>query len=83
MDIASFGISIMTRIKTTEKASDWDSIYNQMFQKRAVERFKYDVVNGIGAFDKREKEKLEELHQFFVKIEKESDNNARRSVIYI
>lgn len=73
----------MTRIKTTEKASDWDSIYNQMFQKRAVERFKYDVVNGIGAFDKREKEKLEELHQFFVKIEKESDNNARRSVIYI
>lgn len=83
MDIASFGISIMTRIKTTEKASDWDSIYNQMFQKRAVERFKYDVVNGIGAFDKREKEKLEELHQFFVKIEKESDDNARRTVIYI
>lgn len=73
----------MTRIKTTEKATDWNSIYNQMFQKRAVERFNYDVANGIGAFDRREKEKLDELHKFFVKFEKESDNNARRPVIYI
>lgn len=69
--------------KKLEKASDWDTIYNRMFQKRAEKRFKYDVANGIGAFDRREKEKLEELHQFFVKIEKESDSNARRSVIYI
>ena len=73
----------MTRIKTTEKATDWNSIYNQMFQKRAVKRFNYDIANGIGAFDKQEKEQLEKLHQFFVKIEKESDDNARRSVIYI
>ena len=71
------------KIKNTERASDWDSIYNRMFQKRAVARFNYDVFNGIGAFDRKEEEKLEELHQFFVKIEKESDNNARRSVIYI
>lgn len=83
MDIASFGISIMTRIKTTEKASDWDTIYNRMFQKRAADRFNYDCANGIGAFDKQEKKQLEKLHQFFVKIEKESDDNARRSVIYI
>lgn len=69
--------------KKIEKASDWDSIYNQLFQKRAVERFNYDVANGIGAFDKQEKAKLEELHKFFVKIEKESDDNARRTVIYI
>ena len=83
MDIASFGISIMTRIKTTEKATDWNSIYNRMFQERALDRFNYDVANGIGAFDKREKAKLEELHQFFVNIEKESDDNARRTAIYI
>ena len=70
-------------MKSTEKATDWNSIYNQMFQKRALDRFNYDAINGIGAFEKREKAKLEELHQFFVKIEKESDNNARRSVIYI
>jgi len=69
--------------KKIERASDWDSIYNQMFQKRALDRFNYDVANGIGAFDKREKEQLEELHQFFVKLEKESDESARRSVIYI
>lgn len=69
--------------KKIEKVSDWDSIYNRMFQKRAVERFNYDVANGIGAFEKREKAKLEELHKFFVKIEKESDKNARRTVIYI
>ncbi|MBC6342113.1 hypothetical protein ERK18_03610 [Lactobacillus kimbladii] len=69
--------------KRIEKFSDWDKIYNKMFQKRALERFNYDVANGIGAFDRREKEKLEELHQFFVKIEKESDSNAGRSVIYI
>lgn len=69
--------------KKLEKASDWDKIYNKMFQKRALERFNYDCVNGIGAFDKREQAKLEELHQFFVKLEKESDSNARRPVIYI
>ena len=73
----------MNQMKSTEKATDWNSIYNQMFQKRAVARFNYDVVNGIGAFDKKEKATLEELHQFFVKIEKESDSNARRPVIYI
>ena len=69
--------------KKREKASDWDTIYNQMFQKRVVERFNYDCANGIGAFDKREKAKLEELHKFFMKLEKESDESARRSVIYI
>ena len=80
-----FGMNIKKtkRFKNREKASDWDSIYNQMFQKRAVERFNYDVANGIGAFDKKEKATLEELHQFFVKIEKESDESARRTVIYI
>lgn len=69
--------------KRIEKFSDWDKIYNKMFQKRALERFNYDVANGIGAFDKREKAKLEELHKFFVELEKESDINARRPVIYI
>lgn len=80
-----FGMNIKKtkRFKNREKASDWDSIYNQMFQKRAVERFNYDVANGIGAFDKKEKATLEELHKFFVNIEKESDSNAGRSVIYI
>ena len=69
--------------KRIEKSSDWDSIYNKMFQKRADKRFKYDVANGIGAFDRREKATLEELHQFFLELEKESDSNARRTVIYI
>ena len=69
--------------KKIEIASDWDSIYNRMFQKRAVARFKFDVVNGIGAFDKKEKATLEDLHQFFLELEKESDESARRSVIYI
>lgn len=69
--------------KRIEKFSDWDKIYNKMFQKRALERFNYDVANGIGAFDKKEKATLKELHKFFVKIEKESDSNARRPVIYI
>ena len=73
----------MNQMKSTEKATDWNSIYNQMFQERALDRFNYDVANGIGAFDRREKEKLDELHQFFLKLEKESDESARRSVIYI
>lgn len=68
--------------KKIEIASDWDSIYNQMFQKRAVERFNYDVANGIGAFDRREKEKLEELHQFFVEFEQKNCNN-KLPVIFI
>lgn len=74
---------MMNHMKITEKASDWDTIYNRMFQKRAVDRFNYDVANGIGAFDKKEKEQLKELHQFFLELEKESDSNARRPVIYI
>ena len=74
---------MMNQMKITEKATDWNSIYNQMFQKRALERFNYDCINGIGAFDRREKEQLKELHKFFVNIEKESDSNAGRSVIYI
>lgn len=69
--------------KKLEKASNWDKIYNKMFQKRALERFNYDVANGIGAFDRKEKEQLKELHQFFLELEKESDSNARRTVIYI
>ena len=72
----------MNQMKITEKASDWDSIYNKMFQKRALDRFNYDVANGIGAFDRREKEKLEELHQFFVKFEQKNCNN-KLPVIFI
>ena len=71
------------KIKKTERASDWDIIYNRMFQERAEKRFNYDCTHGIGAFDRREKEQLKELHKFFVNIEKESDSNAGRSVIYI
>lgn len=73
---------MMMKIKKTEKATDWNSIYNQMFQKRAVARFNYDVVNGIGAYDRREKEKLEELHQFFVEFEQKNCNN-KLPVIFI
>ena len=68
--------------KKIEKASDWDTIYNRMFQKRAVDRFNYDVVNGIGAFDRREQEKLDELHQFFVEFEK-NNCNTKLPVIFI
>ena len=73
---------MMNQMKSTEKATDWNSIYNQMFQKRAVARFNYDVVNGIGAYDRREKEKLEELHQFFVEFEQKNCNN-KLPVIFI
>ena len=68
--------------KKLEKASDWDTIYNRMFQKRAVDRFNYDAINGIGAFDKREKAKLEELHKFFVEFEQKNCNN-KLPVIFI
>lgn len=68
--------------KKLEKVSDWDTIYNRMFQKRAVDRFNYDAINGIGAFDKREKAKLEELHKFFVEFEQKNCNN-KLPVIFI
>lgn len=69
-------------IKKLEKASDWDNIYSRMFQKQAVERFNYDCANGIGAFDRREQVKLEELHQFFVEFEQKNCNN-KLPVIFI
>ena len=68
--------------KKLEKASDWDKIYNKMFQKRALERFNYDCINGIGAFDRREQAKLEELHQFFVEFE-QKNCNSKLPVIFI
>ena len=73
---------MMMQMANIEKVTDWNSVYNQMFQKRAVERFNYDVVHGIGAFDKREKAKLEELHKFFVEFEQKNCNN-KLSVIFI
>lgn len=61
-------------MKHNEKATDWGAIYNQQLKKRARARYEYDVVqdHGVGAYDRLQKQKLNELHQFFVKFEQKN-----------
>lgn len=63
--------------------TDWDMINAQRLKERLKEQYEYDCEHGIGAYRVKEKQKCEELHEFFVKLEKENDNNARCPVIYI
>ncbi len=63
--------------------TDWDRINAQRLKGRLKERYEYDCEHGIGAYRTQEKQECEELHEFFKKIEKENDNNARCPVIYI
>lgn len=70
-------------MKITEKATDWDRINAQCLKGRLKEQYEYDREHGIGAYKVKEKQECEELHEFFVKLEKENDNNARCPVIYI
>lgn len=63
--------------------TDWDRIYAQRLKVRLKEQYEYDCEHGIGAYKAKEKQECEELHAFFVKLEKENDNNARCPVIYI
>lgn len=63
--------------------TDWDRINAQRLKERLKEQYEYDWVHGIGAYKAKEKQECEELHEFFVKLEKENDNNARCPVIYI
>lgn len=63
--------------------TDWDRIYAQRLKGRLKEQYEYDCEHGIGAYKAKEKQECEELHDFFKKLEKENDNNARCPVIYI
>lgn len=63
--------------------TDWDRINAQRIKERLKEQYEYDCEHGIGAYMAKEKQECEELHEFFVKLEKENDNNARCPVIYI
>lgn len=63
--------------------TDWDRINAQRLKERLKEQYEFDCEHGIGAYRVKEKQKCEELHEFFVKLEKENDNNARCPVIYI
>lgn len=63
--------------------TDWDRINAQRLKERLKEQYEYDCEHGMGAYKAKEKQECEELHEFFVKLEKENDNNARCSVIYI
>lgn len=63
--------------------TDWDRINAQRLKERLKEQYEYDCEHGIDAYRVKEKQKCEELHEFFVKLEKENDNNARCPVIYI
>lgn len=63
--------------------TDWDRINAQRLKWRLKEQYEYDCEHGIGAYRTQEKQECEELHEFFVKLEKENDNNARCPVIYI
>lgn len=52
--------------------TDWDRINAQWLKKRTKEQYEYDWVHGIGAYNAKEKQECEELHQFFINFEKKN-----------
>ena len=53
--------------------TDWDRINAQRLKGRLKEQYEYDYEHGIGAYNAKEKQECEELHQFFINFEKKND----------
>ena len=67
---------MMKMIRHHEIATDWDAIYTKQLKKRTKERYEYDVLqrHGIGAYDRLQDEKIDELHHFFEEFEQKYDS---------
>lgn len=62
-----------------KNGTDWDAKEEQFWESKQAEEQAYDRQHGKGAWKQKEKDELNRLHNFFAKIETESDKKARRS----
>lgn len=65
--------------KKVENGTDWDAKEEQFWESKQAEGQSYDRQHGRGAWGKKENIEKQKLHNFFVKIETESDKKARSS----
>lgn len=63
--------------KKIEKGTDWDAKKNEADYTRVLERQSYDQIHGAGAFDRKKRQECEELHQKFVELDRQVEQNKQ------
>lgn len=56
--------------KSVEGRTDWDVVEQKLQQSRENKKTEYDRIHGDGAFERKEQENYQKIHQFFVDFEK-------------
>lgn len=62
-----------------KNGTDWDAKEEQFLESKQAEEQAYDRQHGHGVWRKKENIEKQKLHNFFVKIETESDKTAQSS----
>ena len=63
--------------KRVEQGTDWDAKQAEADQSRGANRQSYDQVHGAGAYDRKKKQECEELHQKFVELDRQAEQNKQ------
>lgn len=63
--------------KKIEKGTDWDAKQAEVDQSRGLNRQSYDQVHGAGSFDCKKRQECEELHQKFVELDRQAEQNKQ------
>ena len=63
--------------KRIEKGTDWDAKQAEVDQSRGLNRQSYDQTHGEGAFDRKKRQECEELHQKFVELDRQAEQNKQ------
>ncbi|WP_240397839.1 hypothetical protein [Lactobacillus crispatus] len=63
--------------KRIEKGTDWDAKQAEVDQSRGLNRQSYDQTHGKGAFDHKKRQECEELHQKFVELDRQAEQNKQ------
>ena len=63
--------------KRIEKGTDWDAKQAEVDQSRGLNRQSYDQTHGEGAFDRKKRQECEELHQKFVELDRQVEQNKQ------
>lgn len=63
--------------KKIEKGTDWDAKQAEVDQSRGLNCQSYDQTHGKGAFDHKKRQECEELHQKFVELDRQAEQNKQ------
>ena len=67
--------------KRIEKGTDWDAKQAEVDQSRGINRQSYDQAHGAGSFDRKKRQECEELHQKFVELDRQVEQNKQPTPI--